>query len=77
MRSDRPVPDAVVTALVGDEQRGETTSDKRGQFRLTLPAGHYLVRAKNPGGYSSTASEEVTVSTVPVQITLTVDSGIR
>jgi hypothetical protein len=73
----RPVPDAVVTALVGDEQRGETTSDERGQFRLTLPAGRYIIRATNPGGYASTASEEVTVSTVPVQITLTVDSGIR
>ena len=73
----RPVPGAVVTALVGDEQRGETTSDQRGQFRLTLPAGRYVIRATNPGGYASTASEEVTVSTVPVQITLIVDSGIR
>jgi len=73
----RPVAGAVVTAVVGDEQRAETTSDQRGQFRLTLPAGHYLIRATNPGGYSSTASEEVTVATVPVQITLTVDSGIR
>ena len=73
----RPVPDAVVVAVVGDEQRGETTSDQRGQFRLMLPPGRYTIRATNPGGYGSTASEEVTVSTVPVQITLTVDSGIR
>jgi hypothetical protein len=73
----RPVPDAVVIAVVGDEQRGETTSDQRGQFRLMLPPGRYTIRATNPGGYASTASEEVTVSTAPVQITLTVDSGIR
>ena len=73
----RPVPDAVVVAVVGDQQRGETTSDQRGQFRLILPPGRYIIRATNPGGYASTASEEVTVSTAPVQITLTVDSGIR
>jgi hypothetical protein len=73
----RPVPDAVVIALIGNEQRGKTASDQRGLFRLTLPAGRYTIRATNPGGYGSTASEEVTVSTVPVQITLTVDSGIR
>jgi len=73
----RPVPDAVVIAVVGDEQRGKTTSDQRGQFRLVLPPGRYTIRATNPGGYASTASEEVTVSTTTVQITLTVDSGIR
>ena len=73
----RPVPDAVVIAVVGDEQRGETTSDQRGQFRLMLPPGRYTIRATNPGGYASTASDEVTVSIAPVQITLTVDSGIR
>jgi len=73
----RPVPDAVVVAVVGDQQRGETTSDERGRFRLMLPAGRYTIRATNPGGYASTASAEVTVSTAPVQVTLTVDSGIR
>lgn len=73
----RPVPDAVVIALIGDQQRGETTSDERGRFRLMLPAGRYTIRATNPGGYASTASAEVTVSTAPVQVTLTVDSGIR
>ena len=73
----RPVPDAVVVAVIGNVQRGETTSDQRGRFRLMLPPGRYTVRATNPGGYASPASEEVTVSTAPVQITLPVDSGIR
>jgi hypothetical protein len=73
----RPVPDAVVVALIGNEKQGETTSDQRGRFRLMLPSGRYTIRATNPGGYASTASAEVTVSTAPVQITLTVDSGIR
>ena len=73
----RPVPDAVVVAVIGNDQRGETTSDQQGKFRLMLPPGRYTVRATNPGGYASTASEAVTVSTAPVQITLTVDSGIR
>jgi hypothetical protein len=67
----------VVIALVGNQQRGETASDQRGLFRLTLPAGRYTIRATNPGGYASAAAVEVTVSIVPVQITLTVDSGIR
>lgn len=73
----RPVPDALVVAVIGNEKRGETTSDQRGQFRLMLPAGRYTIRATSPGGYASTASEDVTVSTAPVQVTLTVDSGIR
>jgi len=67
----------MVVALVGNQQRGETASDQGGLFRLTLPAGRYTIRATNPGGYPSGAAVDLTVSTVPVQITLTVDSGIR
>jgi hypothetical protein len=44
---------------------------------MTLPVGHYTVRATNPGGYASTAERQLDVSDVPVDITLTVDSGIR
>ncbi len=72
-----PVAGALVIALIGNQRRGSTTSDRTGAFQLTLPAGQYLIRATNPGGYPSAAAEEVTISTVPVHITLTVDSGIR
>jgi len=73
----RPVPGALVVAVIGNEKRGETTSDQRGQFRLMLPPGRYTIRATSPGGYASTAAEQVTVSTAPVKVMLTVDSGIR
>jgi hypothetical protein len=73
----RPVPGAQVIALIGGHPRGSTTSDQTGDFRLTLPVGRYLIRATSPGGYASTAAEEVNVSTVPADITLIVDSGIR
>ena len=73
----RPVPSATVVALDGDGVRGSTLTDTAGAFRLALPDGRYVIRATNVGGYASTASEAVLVSDNPVQITLTVDSGIR
>jgi hypothetical protein len=73
----RPVPGALVIAFIGSHPRRSTISDQSGTFRLTLSVGRYLIRATSPGGYASTAAEDVNVSTVPVDITLTVDSGIR
>lgn len=73
----RPVPGATVVALDGDAVRGSTTTDNTGAFQLTLPAGRYLIRATNVGGYASTAYQEVAISDTPAEITLVVDSGIR
>ena len=73
----RPVPSATVVALDRDGVRGSTLTDTAGAFRLALPDGRYVIKATNVGGYASTASEAVLVSDNPVQITLTVDSGIR
>jgi len=66
-----------VVAIVASRLRGSTTTDRIGAFRLTLPAGHYIIRATNPGGYASSAARKVDVTTMPMQITLVVDSGIR
>jgi hypothetical protein len=73
----KPVAGALVIALVGNQRRASTNTDQTGGFRMTLPVGHYTVRATNPGRYASTAARQLDVSDVPVDITLTVDSGIR
>ncbi len=49
-----------------------------GSFELQLPAGTYVVKATNPGGYPSTVDRSVVVVAGSTQeITLVVDSGIR
>ncbi|MHC6220744.1 carboxypeptidase-like regulatory domain-containing protein [Arthrobacter sp. MMS24-S77] len=73
----RPVSGAAVVALDGEAVRGSTLTDSTGAFNLTLPAGRYVIRASNVGGYASTATEQVVISETPVHITLVVDSGIR
>ena len=73
----RPVSRAAVVALDGNRVLGSTLTDTSGAFSLTLPAGRYVIKATNVGGYASTASEPVVVSDNPVYITLIVDSGIR
>lgn len=73
----RPVPGASVVALDGTAVRGSTLTDSTGAFHLTLPYGRYVIRASNVGGYASTATERVSISGVPVRITLILDSGIR
>jgi len=67
-----------VVALSGRRQAASTRADARGRFEMTLPAGRYLIRATNVGGYRSTAEQAVTVSASdPATVTLIVDTGIR
>jgi len=73
----RPVSGASVVAVDGTSVRGSTLTDSAGAFQLTLPYGHYEIRATNVGGYTSTDSAQVSISRVPVRITLLLDSGIR
>jgi hypothetical protein len=73
----RPVAGASVVALDGSAVRGSTLTDSSGAFHVTLPYGHYVIKATNVGGYASTATDDVSVSGVPVRITLILDSGIR
>jgi hypothetical protein len=73
----RPVAGAAVVALDGEAVRGSTLTDSTGAFHLTLPRGRYVIRARNVGGYASTATQRVVISDTPVHITLVVDSGIR
>jgi hypothetical protein len=74
----RPVAGATVEAYRGSHGVAQTATGRSGGFLLRLPAGSYLVRATNVGGYRSTAATQVTVSADrPVSVTLTVDSGIR
>jgi Carboxypeptidase regulatory-like domain len=73
-----PVPAAVVVALTGGRLVAATRTDAAGRFLVTLPAGRYLIRATNVGGYRSTAARTVTVApTGPVSLTLVLDTGIR
>jgi len=45
---------------------------------MTLPAGRYLIRATNIGGYASTADQLVSVTRAQtVTVTLVLDTGIR
>lgn len=73
----RPLSGAVVVALDREIVRGSTLTDSTGAFSLTLPDGRYVIKARNVGGYASTAGEQVVISQTPVHITLVVDSGIR
>ncbi len=74
----RAVKNATVAALVGSKTVVSTHTTADGRFRLSLPAGTYLIRATNVGGYPSTAAQTVVLSAArPVRITLTVDSGMR
>ncbi|UKA64617.1 carboxypeptidase-like regulatory domain-containing protein [Arthrobacter sp. FW306-04-A] len=73
----RPLSGAAVVALDREIVRGSTVTDGTGAFSLTLPDGRYVIKARNVGGYASTASEQVVISQTPVHITLVVDSGIR
>jgi hypothetical protein len=76
----RPVVGASVAALQEDRVVASTRSGRGGWFRLALPAGRYVVRATNVGGYGSTAQRNVTVDPrggAAPAIRLVVDSGIR
>jgi hypothetical protein len=44
---------------------------------MSLPIGHYTIRATNSDPLRTTATTPVDVSTTPISVTITVDSGIR
>lgn len=73
-----PVDGATVTAVRDGRTVATTRTDARGGFRLTLPAGRYVLEATNPGGYRSKAADTVTViASQPLTVTLLLDTGIR
>jgi Carboxypeptidase regulatory-like domain len=73
-----PVQGAAVAASANGRVVASTHTDIRGQFRLSLTPGNYLLRAANVGQYRSTASHSVTVTIGhPVSVTLLLDTGIR
>jgi hypothetical protein len=74
----RPVANASVVALRGQETVASTHTDATGRFRLQVQPGRYLIRATNVGGLGSTAEKSVLVKAgQTTRLTLTVDSGIR
>ena len=74
----RPVPGARVQLLEGTHVMADDLADQHGRFRLRAPAGQFVLRATNEGGYRSTASHVVrltpgTTTTVSLQLV----TGIR
>lgn len=73
-----PVDGATVTAVQDGRSVAIAHTDSRGGFQLTLPIGHYVLEATNPGGYRSRATGTVTVTaSQPLTVTLLLDTGIR
>ncbi len=67
-----------MAALAGGRQVTSSTTSADGRFSMTLPAGRYLIRATNIGGYASTADQLVSVTRAQtVTVTLVLDTGIR
>lgn len=74
----RPVDGAGVAALSGARQVAATDTGSDGRFQLKLPAGRYLIRATNIGGYRSTTEQVLSVTRDNVAtLTLILDTGIR
>jgi hypothetical protein len=74
----RPVPAALVQARQGDRVIAQQRTTAGGAFAFQLPAGNYLLRATNAGGYESTTERLVTVAAGrTTRVTLVLDSGIR
>jgi hypothetical protein len=69
------VAGALVELVVGTTTAATTRTDAAGRFRAVVLAGDYHITAHNVG-YASTASKDIAV-TEPVDVTLTVDSGMR
>lgn len=60
--SDRPVPDARVTAYFQQAPHGETTTDKDGHFKLSIPVGSELSAYKGDMlGHATVAGGFVTI----------------
>ncbi len=74
----RPVPDAQVEVLSGAALVAHQHASATGLFEFHLPPGPYVLRATNPGAYSSTIERPLIVTTAATQgVTLVLDSGIR
>lgn len=74
----RPVAGARIEVRNGSTLVTSAAASSSGSFELQLPAGSYVVKATNPGGYPSTVDQKVVVVAGSTQeITLVVDSGIR
>ncbi|MDP9219537.1 MAG: carboxypeptidase-like regulatory domain-containing protein [Actinomycetota bacterium] len=74
----RPVQAALVQALQRDRVVAQQRTTAGGVFTFRLPAGDYLLRATNAGGYESTTEQLATVATGrKTRVTLVLDSGIR
>lgn len=68
----------LVQALHGDRVAARQRTRADGGFTFQLPAGEYLLRATNTGGYRSTTEQLATVATGrTTRVTLVLDSGIR
>jgi hypothetical protein len=70
-----PLAGAVVILTAGGAPVARTTTDEHGRFRLLAAAGEYRITAVNVG-IGSQAGRQITV-TGPVEVNLTVDSGLR
>lgn len=74
----RPVAGARVAVSRNGDVVATTTTDRRGNFSVPVPAGTLLVVAHNVGGYASQASRRLTLRhDSSVRVLLVVDSGIR
>jgi hypothetical protein len=71
----RPVVGAPVELATNGSVVASTTTDATGHFRLNVPAGVYVITARNVG-YASHVTQMITV-TGPVDVPLVVDSGMR
>jgi hypothetical protein len=73
-----PVQAALVQALQGGRLAAQQRTTAGGAFTFQLPAGTYLMRATNAGGYESTTERLTTVGAGQTsRVTLILDSGIR
>jgi hypothetical protein len=67
-----------VQVLRGTGVIAEQQTSKEGVFNFRLAAGTYLVRATNPGAYTSINQQAVAlVPAGTTRVLLTVDTGIR
>ena len=73
----RPLGGSVVEAMRGLTVLASATTGVDGRFSLKLPPGTYKILALAAGALRPTPSVQVTAVASPVNVTLTVDSGIR
>ena len=71
----KPVVGSPVELATNGAVVASTTTDATGRFHMTVPAGTYLIKARNVG-YASETTQMITV-TGRVDLVLVVDSGIR